>query len=167
FDNIEIIECVGRGEFSSGYKRYWIDGPRWVWNENEDFWRLSGPQNLKYIGFGITRDETGRFMFVMRYYENGNLYEYIDNNKGVIGWRDMTDLLWEIADESVSTDAKMQTLDFMAPADKSVPQDVIIDVLPFIDPQHMISNLLMKICKNLRPEISEELKSEMPEEYHN
>ncbi|RIB13576.1 kinase-like domain-containing protein [Gigaspora rosea] len=97
FDNIEIIECVGRGEFSSGYKRYWIDGPRWVWNENEDFWRLSGPQNLKYIGFGITRDETGRFMFVMRYYENGNLYEYIDNNKGVIGWRDMTDLLWEIA----------------------------------------------------------------------
>ncbi|CAG8463303.1 28367_t:CDS:2 [Gigaspora margarita] len=177
FDNIEIIECIGRGGFSSVYKGYWIDGPRWIWDEDEDFWRRSGPtkvalkrldnsQNfsmtfLKQLEvyhkclqngsmadcFGITRDETGCFMFVMRYYENGNLYEYLDNNKGVISWRDMTDLLWGIAsglekihseglchtnlhggnllieDESVSTDAKVADIGLHGPADKSIPQD--------------------------------------------
>ncbi|RIB07554.1 kinase-like domain-containing protein [Gigaspora rosea] len=256
FDNIEIIECVGRGGFSSVYKGYWIDGPRWVWDEDEDFWRRSGPtkvalkrldnsQNfsmtfLKQLEvyhnclqngsmadcFGITRDETGCFMFVMRYYENGNLYEYLDNNKGIISWRDIADLLWGIAgglekihseglchtnlhggnllieDESVSTDAKVADIGLHGPADKSVPKDVIIGVLPFIDPQVILRNqrpnpasdiysfgiimwvlatghrpyfnrahdkqLAYEICfKNLRPEISEELKSEMPEEYRN
>ncbi|CAG8785429.1 525_t:CDS:2, partial [Dentiscutata erythropus] len=82
--------------------------------------------------FGITRNnETGCYMFVMRYYENGNLYEFLDRNKGIISWRDMVDMLWGIAsglekihsenlfhsnlhggnllieDETISTDAKI------------------------------------------------------------
>ncbi|CAG8688238.1 34916_t:CDS:2, partial [Racocetra persica] len=182
-------KCIGRGGFSSVYKGYWMDGPRWVWDEKEDSWIRSGPtkvalkrldnsQNfsmtfLKQLEvyhnclqngsmadcFGITRDETGCFMFVMRYYENGNLYEYIDNNKGIISWRDIADILWGIAsgleknhleglchtnlhggnllieDEAVSTDAKISDIGLHGPADKSIPQDVIIGVLPFIDPQ--------------------------------
>ncbi|CAG8623596.1 8380_t:CDS:2, partial [Dentiscutata erythropus] len=177
FDNIEIIEYVDRGGFSSVYKGFWIDGPRWVWDENEDFWRRSGPtkvalkrldnsQNfsmsfLKQLEvyhnclqngsmadcFGITRDETGCFMFVMRYYDNGNLYEYIDNNKGVISWRDMADILWGIAGglEKVHSEATGHR--------------------PYFNRAHDMQ-LAYEICyKNLRPEISEELKSEMPEEY--
>ncbi|CAG8638389.1 5808_t:CDS:2, partial [Scutellospora calospora] len=151
FDNIEINECISRGGFSSVYKGYWLDGPRWLWDDIEDSWNRNGPIQLEtYLHclhsgsmadcFGITRDETGCFMFVMRYYENGNLYEYLDNNGGIIGWRDITDILWGIA----ATGRK-----------------------PYYNRPHN-QQLAYEICyKNLRPEISEELKSEMPEEYYN
>src|SRR6266480_4882736 len=36
-------------------------------------------------------------MIVMKYYENGNLYQYIDHSNGILSWRDRIDMLWEIA----------------------------------------------------------------------
>ncbi|CAG8723009.1 7224_t:CDS:1, partial [Racocetra persica] len=176
--------------------------------------------------FGITKDETGCFMFVMRYYENGNLYDYLDSNKGIISWRDMVDMLWGIAgglerihsegffhsnlhggnllveDDTISIDAKIADVGLNGPAHRSISSDKIIGVLPFIDPQVILGNqqpnqasdiysfgiimwilatglrphfnrahdlqLAYEICyENLRPEINEELGSEMPEEYFN
>src|SRR6266480_7640103 len=36
-------------------------------------------------------------MIVMKYYENGNLYQYLDRSNGILSWRDMIDMLWGIA----------------------------------------------------------------------
>jgi serine/threonine protein kinase len=36
-------------------------------------------------------------MIVMKYYENGNLYQYLDHCNGFLSWRDMIDMLWGIA----------------------------------------------------------------------
>ncbi|PKK56554.1 hypothetical protein RhiirC2_858565 [Rhizophagus irregularis] len=33
----------------------------------------------------------------MRYYENGNLYSYLDESMGVLCWRDIVDMLWAIS----------------------------------------------------------------------
>src|SRR6266496_5525530 len=33
----------------------------------------------------------------MKYYENGNLYQYLDRHKGILPWRDIVDILWGIA----------------------------------------------------------------------
>jgi hypothetical protein len=45
------------------------------------------------IGFGITKDTMSNYMIVMKYYENGNLYDHLDN----CNWWDMIDILWGIA----------------------------------------------------------------------
>ncbi|KAF0497710.1 kinase-like protein [Gigaspora margarita] len=127
FNNIEGFEYVAKGGFGSVYEGYWMEGPRWVWDEVSAAWCRNGPTKvalkklddsqepsmnfLKQLEtyhrclqsgsmadcFGITRDETGCFMFVMRYYENGNIYDYLESNKGIISWRDMVDMLWGIA----------------------------------------------------------------------
>ncbi|RIA92044.1 kinase-like domain-containing protein, partial [Glomus cerebriforme] len=48
--------------------------------------------------FGITKDPTSNYyMIVMKYYENGNLYKYLDRSKGIISWIVMIDMLWGIA----------------------------------------------------------------------
>ncbi|CAB4405466.1 unnamed protein product [Rhizophagus irregularis] len=47
--------------------------------------------------FGMTKDPTSCYMFVMRYYENGNLYSYLDESTRVLCWRDIIDLLWTIS----------------------------------------------------------------------
>ena len=47
--------------------------------------------------FGITKDPTSNYMIVMKYYENGNLYQYLDHCNGILSWRDMIDMLWGIA----------------------------------------------------------------------
>ncbi|CAG8576927.1 13726_t:CDS:2 [Ambispora leptoticha] len=45
--------------------------------------------------FGITKDPNGTFIFVMRFYENGDLNQYIENNQD-INWKYKIDLLWGI-----------------------------------------------------------------------
>ncbi|CAG8765858.1 15879_t:CDS:2 [Cetraspora pellucida] len=47
--------------------------------------------------FGITCDQEGCYMFVMRFYENGNLYQYLDDAMGDLCWRVIVDMLWGIA----------------------------------------------------------------------
>src|SRR6266542_6762376 len=47
--------------------------------------------------FAITKDPTFNYMIVMKYYENGNLYQYLDRSNGILFWRDTIDMLWGIA----------------------------------------------------------------------
>ncbi|CAB5152927.1 unnamed protein product [Rhizophagus irregularis] len=47
--------------------------------------------------FGITKDPTSCYMFVMRYYENGDLYSYLEESMGILCWRDIIDILWSIS----------------------------------------------------------------------
>jgi len=102
-------------------------------------------------------------MFVMKYYENGNLYQYLDYVKGVISWRDMIDMLWGIScglekihaqglfhgnlhggnllieEENVSTDAKLADVGFYGPVSNNSSfkrnNNKIYGVLPFIAPE--------------------------------
>ncbi len=36
-------------------------------------------------------------MIVMKYYENGNLYQYLDHSNGILSWHDIINMLWGIA----------------------------------------------------------------------
>ena len=36
-------------------------------------------------------------MIVMKFYANGNLYQYLDRSSESLAWRDMIDMLWGIA----------------------------------------------------------------------
>ncbi|CAG8536543.1 11309_t:CDS:2, partial [Acaulospora morrowiae] len=178
FKEFELVEFVADGGFGTVYKGEWLRGPRWNWDENDQMWCRSGPmtialkrlkdsQNissdfLKQVEthyrclqsgsladcFGITRDETGAYMFVMRFYENGNLYQYLDKSNGVMSWRDMVDMLWGVAgglerihseglfhsnlhggnllieDESVSTDARIADVGLHGPANEPITTEV-------------------------------------------
>ncbi|CAB5212990.1 unnamed protein product [Rhizophagus irregularis] len=101
-----------------------MEGPRWVWDEEAEKWTRNGPvkvalkrlnnsQNIseeyfkqlyKYHQslqsgntadcYGITKDLTSSYMFVMRYYEIGDLHSYLDKAQGMLCWRDIVDMLW-------------------------------------------------------------------------
>ncbi|RHZ87498.1 hypothetical protein Glove_34g34 [Diversispora epigaea] len=125
FGQLDLIEFCGKGTFSTVYSGFWLEGPRWVWDEEGDEWSRNGPikiaikridysQNitkeyadkiLKYRiqsgsfadCFGMTRDDTGCYAFIMKYYEH-NLYQYLDEAKGILCWRDIIDMLWGISE---------------------------------------------------------------------
>ena len=92
----------------------------------------------------------------MRFYDNGNLNNYLEKIYGDLSWRDKVDMLWGIAagldiihrkglyhgnlhggnllveDESVSTDAKIADLGICGPADK--PAKELQGVFPYVAP---------------------------------
>src|SRR5947199_207402 len=45
----------------------------------------------------MTKDPTSSYMFVMKYYKNGDLYSYLEETMGVLCWRDIVDILWSIS----------------------------------------------------------------------
>src|SRR5688572_10134639 len=45
----------------------------------------------------MTKDPTSCYMFVMRYYENEDLYSYLNESMGALCWRDIIDMLWSIS----------------------------------------------------------------------
>ncbi|CAG8541001.1 16_t:CDS:2 [Ambispora leptoticha] len=122
YNRFKQIEFHKAGAFSEIYSAIWLEGPKWDWNEDNQAWLRVGPikvalkklknsQNLskqflenlrKYHHclqagsvadtFGITKDPNGSFIFVMRFYENGDLNQYIENNQD-INWKDKIDLL--------------------------------------------------------------------------
>ncbi|GBC43322.2 kinase-like domain-containing protein [Rhizophagus irregularis DAOM 181602=DAOM 197198] len=47
--------------------------------------------------FGMTKDPTSSYMFVIRYYKNGNLYSYLDETMGILCWKDIVEMLWSIS----------------------------------------------------------------------
>ncbi|RIA82932.1 kinase-like domain-containing protein [Glomus cerebriforme] len=36
-------------------------------------------------------------MFVIKYYETGNLYSYLEESIGILCWRDIVDILWSVS----------------------------------------------------------------------
>ncbi|CAG8544116.1 3051_t:CDS:2, partial [Funneliformis caledonium] len=114
------------GAFSTIYSAIWLEGPRRIWDHHAGLWTRNGPikvalkrlndsQNIskEYLNqlyeyhhclqigsivdyFGITKDPTSNYMFVMSYYEN-DLYSYLDEAQGTICWRDTVEMLWEIS----------------------------------------------------------------------
>ncbi|PKC63575.1 hypothetical protein RhiirA1_537669 [Rhizophagus irregularis] len=40
---------------------------------------------------------TSNYMTVMKYYKNGNLYQYLDRSNGILSWINIIDTLWENA----------------------------------------------------------------------
>ncbi|CAG8771407.1 4446_t:CDS:2, partial [Ambispora leptoticha] len=181
-----MIEFHKAGAFSEIYSALWLEGPKWDWNEDTQAWSRGGPikvalkklkdsQNLsnqfleklrKYYHclqsgsaadtFGITKNPDGSFIFVMRFYENGDLNSYIKDNKD-ISWKDKIELLWGITaglenihrsglyhgnlhsgnimieDESISTDGRIADIGIHGPVD--IPTDKSYGVLPYIAPE--------------------------------
>ncbi|CAG8498950.1 2626_t:CDS:2 [Racocetra fulgida] len=122
FENFEEIKYLSQGAFSTIYSGYWVDGPRRNWIEDD--WFRDGPtkcvlkriENSQQISqyyldnhirclrggpladyFGISRDPTGCYMFIMKFYER-NLYQYLDEKLEILRWRNMIEILLRVAD---------------------------------------------------------------------
>ncbi|CAG8754419.1 11531_t:CDS:2, partial [Dentiscutata heterogama] len=115
FDDLDCIKLKSRGSFSTIYSATWVDGPRNIWDKYDTDWIRNGPMecalkriensqslSTEYLDnvlkhhqylygefvadfFGVSRDQKGCFIFVMRLYDK-NLYQYID---------DMENFRWE------------------------------------------------------------------------
>jgi serine/threonine protein kinase len=117
-------------------------------------------QSVSLAGtFGITKDPTSNYMIVIKYYENGNLYQYLDHCNGILSWRDTIDMLWGIAgglerihsegkihgnihggnllieDEKVSTDARIADVGLHGPCDNDNSSIQRYGVLPYVAPE--------------------------------
>ncbi|CAB5384250.1 unnamed protein product [Rhizophagus irregularis] len=175
---LDLVENTNkRGAFSSIYSAIWMERPTWNLDEEAEVWTRNGPikvilkrldisQNInqrfrkssiyyKQSGsladyFGIR--STSCYIFVMRYYENGNLYSYLDESMGVLCWRDIVDMLWAISaglnfiHERVSSmgiymegtywldpiDTKITDTGLHGPVDKQISSKQIYGVISFI-----------------------------------
>uniref|UniRef100_U9UU30 Protein kinase domain-containing protein n=1 Tax=Rhizophagus irregularis (strain DAOM 181602 / DAOM 197198 / MUCL 43194) TaxID=747089 RepID=U9UU30_RHIID len=118
--------------------------------------------------FGVTKDPTACYMFVMRYYKNGNLYMYLEETMGILCWRDIVDMLWSISAglnfihghglvhgnlhggnilvecDVNSIDTKITDTGLHLPADKLMSFQQIYGVIPFVAPEIFNKNLLTK-----------------------
>ncbi|RIA88611.1 kinase-like domain-containing protein [Glomus cerebriforme] len=193
FDLVKNINK--RGAFSSMYSAVWMEGPKWNLDEDAEIWTRNGPikvilkrlddsQNMsqEFISqlyryhkclqngaladcFGITKDPTSCYMFVIRFYKNGNLYSYIEESMGILSWRDIADMLWSIAaglnvihelglvhghlhggnilveNEMDSVDAKIADTGLHGPVNKHTSSQSIYGVIPFIAPEVFNKNL--------------------------
>ncbi|GES95723.1 kinase-like domain-containing protein [Rhizophagus clarus] len=187
-----------RGAFSSIYSAIWMEGPRWNLDEEAEVWNRNGPINVilkrldnshvmsqEFINqlrkyhkclqsgaladcFGITKDPTSCYMFVLRYYKNGNLYSFLEESMGILSWRDIIDILWSISaglnvihelglvhghlhggnilveNEMDSVDAKIADTGLHGPVDKSASSQQIYGVIPFVAPEIFNENLPTK-----------------------
>ncbi|CAI2179448.1 13863_t:CDS:2 [Funneliformis geosporum] len=109
------------------YSPIWLEGPRWIRDEGAEQWTRNGPtkvalkklHNSQLISkeslnqiyefhrvlhfgsianfFGITKDPSSNYMFVMRYYENRDLHSYLDEAQGMFCWRHIVEMLWRIS----------------------------------------------------------------------
>ncbi|PKK77960.1 kinase-like protein [Rhizophagus irregularis] len=107
-------------------------------------------------------------MLVMRYYDNGNLYSFLEESMGIICWRDIIDILWSISiglkfiheydlvhrnlhggnilveSEMGSIVAKIADTGLYGPVDKQISFQQIYGVVPFIAPEVLGGNKLTK-----------------------
>ena len=40
-----MVKYVGSGGFSSVYSALWMEGPRWIWDDDAQEWTRSGPMH--------------------------------------------------------------------------------------------------------------------------
>ena len=104
----------------------------------------------------------------MRYYENGNLYSYLDESMGVLCWRDIVDMLWAISaglnfiherdlvhghlhggnilvkNEMDSIDTKITDTGLHGPVDKQISSNQVYGVIPFVAPEIFNGSKLTK-----------------------
>ncbi|CAG8542233.1 10754_t:CDS:2 [Paraglomus occultum] len=193
FDQFELITYHERGGFGAVYKAIWLEGPRSVWDEISLEWRRLGPtkvalkrldnscgmskeflkkmsknQNALYNHnmvdtYGITRDMTGCYMFVMKFYEAGNLYDFIDKKGLELSWQKRVETIWGISEGlellhridlihgnlhggnvlvdlnhvSNTVDARIADVGLNGPADSSLSNGVY-GVLPYIAPEILL-----------------------------
>ena len=110
-------------------------------------------------------------MFVMRYYENGNLYSYLDESMGVLFWKDIVEMLWSISaglnfihkrgivhghlhggnilveNEMGPIDTKIADTGLHGPVDNSMtsmPSQQIYGIIPFVAPEIFDGNVITK-----------------------
>ncbi|EXX68049.1 hypothetical protein RirG_108550 [Rhizophagus irregularis DAOM 197198w] len=194
----EIRNVNKRGAFSSIYSATWIEGPRWKLDEQADVWTRSGPikvilkrlDNSQYMSqefvnqlyryhkclqnealadyFGMTKDPTSCYMFVMKYFENGNLYSYLEESMGILCWKDIIDMLWSIStslnaihklglvhghlhggnvlveSKANSIDAKIADTGLHGHVDKQISSKQIYGVIPFVAPEIFGGNIPTK-----------------------
>jgi len=124
-------------------------------------------------------------MIVMKHYENGNLYQYLDHCNGILSWRDIIDMLWGIAgglerihaegkvhgnlhggnllveDEKVSTDARIGDVGLHGPCDDGHKKpNQIYGVLPFIAPEVLRVGVIVLLLIYIHLELSLILRQE-------
>jgi len=118
--------------------------------------------------FAITKDPTSNYMIVMKYYKNGNIYQYLDRSNGALPWRDIIDILWGIAgglerihaegkvhknlhggnllieDEKISTDARISDVGLHGPCYvENKNSNQIYGVLPYIAPEDLRGKIVL------------------------
>ncbi|RGB42439.1 kinase-like domain-containing protein [Rhizophagus diaphanus] len=186
FETLVMGKYIGSGGFSSIYSAVWMEGPRWNLDDSTQEWARAGPTSValkrldnslnilsSYVDqikvhheciqlasfvetFGITKDSTSNYMIVMKYYETGNLYQYLDRHNWILSWKDIIDMLRGIAkslekihikgkfhknlhggnllvDEKVVTDTRVSDVGLYGPCYYETNQ--IYGVVPFIAPE--------------------------------
>jgi hypothetical protein len=46
FEKFETVKYIGKGRLSSVYSAFWMEGPRWIWDDGAQEWTRAGPISI-------------------------------------------------------------------------------------------------------------------------
>src|SRR6266511_2553601 len=85
--------------------------------------------------FGITKDISSNYMFVTKYFEDGDyLYSRIDEVHGILDWKNIVEILWVISGN----------IEYIDELKYPVDSNKIYGVLPYMAPEILRGNLPTK-----------------------
>ncbi|CAI2190985.1 3777_t:CDS:2, partial [Funneliformis geosporum] len=99
FDQFEFVEKINKGPMKVALKR--LNNSQ---NISKSYLKqLNNYQHCLYKSFdnffGITKEPTSNYMLIMKYYEyyeNRDLYSFLDETQGILYWKDIVEMLWSI-----------------------------------------------------------------------
>ncbi|CAI2162756.1 17965_t:CDS:2 [Funneliformis geosporum] len=67
-----------------------MEGPREIWDKE------AGQNGTLANCYGVTKDPTSNYMFVMKYYDNHDLYSYLIKINKFLSFKNIVEMLWDI-----------------------------------------------------------------------
>ncbi|CAB5383448.1 unnamed protein product [Rhizophagus irregularis] len=194
FEKLELVYRAYKGSYSSIYSAIWPERPRKSLDLLLKQWSRQGPtkvalKSLDYSWnispsfvdqmknyskcltsacmaeiYGITRDPSNSYVVVMKYFEGGNLYQFLESSNQKISWPKILDMLWGITeglleihkngklhrnihrgniliDSELYDDARLSDVGMYGPCNETIRHDIPLDtrhvygVLPFVAPE--------------------------------
>ncbi|CAJ0901084.1 11535_t:CDS:2 [Entrophospora sp. SA101] len=95
WDDIELIEYRDKGCFGEIHSAYWLSGPLSMWDRDLEYYNRHGPTKVAIKKIDNSQELSQEF--VNKYYEDGNIYKFLDKSEGLLCWRDIVEIIWLIA----------------------------------------------------------------------
>nr|CAG8465829.1 11165_t:CDS:2 [Entrophospora candida] len=92
WDDIELIEYRDKGCFGEIHSAYWLSGPLSMWDRDLEYYNRHGPTKVAIKKIDNSQELSQEF--VNKYYEDGNIYKFLDKSEGLLCWRDIVEIIW-------------------------------------------------------------------------
>ncbi|CAJ0753510.1 8009_t:CDS:2 [Entrophospora sp. SA101] len=93
--HIENFDRWSSGCFGEIHSAYWSSDPLSMWDRDLEYYNRHGPTKVAIKKIDNSQELSQEF--VNKYYEDGNIYKFLNKSEGLLCWRDIVEIIWLIA----------------------------------------------------------------------